>query len=62
MTWRALERMDTAEILNKKTDKDSEIGEMLPETRVLLDDFYRPCNYDLARLLDDGRYLWMDIN
>ena len=31
--------------------------QMLPETRALLDDFYRPYNEELARLLGDDSYL-----
>ena len=31
---------------------------MLPETRRLLDDFYRPFNVKLAELLGDTSFLW----
>ena len=33
---------------------------MLNETRVILDDFYRPYNQDLADMLQDNRFLYLD--
>lgn len=33
--------------------------EMLPETRDLLYDFYKPWNEDLARLLEDEKYRFL---
>ena len=33
-------------------------GDMLPETRKLLQDFYAPHNRKLAKLLDDDSFLW----
>ena len=40
----------------KKSSKD--IGDMLPETRTLLRDFYRPLNAELACLLGDQNFTW----
>jgi N-acetylgalactosamine 4-sulfate 6-O-sulfotransferase len=34
-------------------------GDMLPKTRELLDDFYRPFNEMLAELLQDTKWKWM---
>ncbi len=33
---------------------------MLEETREILDDFYRPYNQDLAGMLEDKRFLYLD--
>ncbi len=33
-------------------------GGMLPETRILLQEFYAPFNKKLAALLSDNRFLW----
>jgi len=33
---------------------------MLPETRIMLEEFYRPFNEKLAKLLGDDRFLWQD--
>ena len=33
-------------------------GDMLPETKRLLREFYQPHNQRLAELLDSDRYLW----
>ncbi|KAK7504792.1 hypothetical protein BaRGS_00003820 [Batillaria attramentaria] len=35
-------------------------GPILPATKSLLDDFYRPFNRRLAQLLGDDRFLWED--
>ncbi|XP_041485502.1 carbohydrate sulfotransferase 15-like isoform X2 [Lytechinus variegatus] len=44
--------------LNRRKVRDRALGPMLPMTRQLLDEFYRPCNEDLAKLLNDENYLW----
>jgi hypothetical protein len=36
----------------------SQIPPMLAETRVSVDDFYRPHNLELARFLGDDRFTW----
>lgn len=33
-------------------------GKMKPETRKLLDEFYRPYNKQLAEMLNDSRFEW----
>ncbi|KDD72994.1 hypothetical protein H632_c2653p0, partial [Helicosporidium sp. ATCC 50920] len=47
---------------NRKRDDvtgcDSQRKPMLPETRAMLEDFYKPHNARLARLMGDDRYLW----
>ena len=40
----------------QKSSKD--IGDMLPETRTLLRDFYRPLNAELVCLLGDQNVTW----
>ena len=44
---------------NPRKPKDVKKGPMLPETKQLLDDFYRPFNTRLAHLLNNERYLWL---
>ncbi|XP_071494091.1 carbohydrate sulfotransferase 15-like [Diadema antillarum] len=46
--------------LNQRKVVDKRVGPMLPQTRKLLDEFFRPCNEDLAKLLNDDKYLWLD--
>ena len=58
LSLQTLKDMDDDKLLNRKKDADLAIGDMLPETRSLLNDFYQPCNHDLARLLKDDRFLW----
>ena len=50
--------MSTRPRLNQRRQKDREVGPMFPETRTLLEEFFRPCNEDLAKLLNDDRFLW----
>ena len=38
----------------------SRTGPMLKETRILLEDFYRPYNQQLANLVNDPDLLWME--
>lgn len=45
---------------NTRRKQDVQIGDMLPETKVLLDAFYKPYNEQLARMLEDNSYLWND--
>ena len=35
--------------------------EMLDETKRLLQEFYKPFNEELARTLNDNRYLWSEL-
>lgn len=42
-------------VRNKNSDK---YEKMLPKTRTLLNDFYKPYNQRLAEQLKDDRYLW----
>ncbi|CAG5127292.1 unnamed protein product [Candidula unifasciata] len=41
-----------------QTTQKKKAGPMLPETKKMLQDFYQPCNKDLAQLLGDDKYLW----
>lgn len=34
------------------------VGKMLPKTRSILENFYKPYNKQLADILDDDRFLW----
>ena len=43
---------------NTRRPKDREVGDMLPITRQLLNNFYRPHNLLLAKLLQDDRFRW----
>ncbi|XP_078079505.1 carbohydrate sulfotransferase 15-like [Mustelus asterias] len=43
---------------NTRRPKDKSLGPMLPETRRILENFYRPFNEKLALLLDDDSFLW----
>lgn len=45
-----------SQVRNKNTKKK----EMLPETRQILEEFYRPFNEKLADVLNDKRWLWKD--
>ncbi|GFN84158.1 sulfotransferase [Plakobranchus ocellatus] len=47
-------------VFNRRRASDKKLGKMLPETRDLLKQFYRPYNVELARLLQDERFLWED--
>ena len=41
-----------------KSNSQSRKKAMLPQTRKLLNDFYRPFNLELANLLNDKGYMW----
>ncbi|XP_051883528.1 carbohydrate sulfotransferase 15-like [Pristis pectinata] len=43
---------------NTRRPKDKSLGPMLPETRRILEEFYRPFNKKLALLLNDDSFLW----
>ncbi|XP_071832653.1 carbohydrate sulfotransferase 15-like isoform X2 [Apostichopus japonicus] len=42
---------------NKKAVR--KIGEILPETKMLLQDFYAPYNDEMVRIMNDSRYGWV---
>lgn len=44
--------------MNERKPRNKRIGGMLPETRELLTSFYQPFNEDLAKLLQNEKYLW----
>lgn len=46
--------------INSGSAKRKKAGEMLPETKTLITDFYRPYTQHLADLLNDTRFLWLD--
>lgn len=52
------EKINDKKVLNQRKSEQTMRGPMLPETRKLLDDLYRPFNEKLADLLDDQRFLW----
>ncbi|XP_064602186.1 carbohydrate sulfotransferase 15-like [Liolophura sinensis] len=45
---------------NTRRVKDKLLGDMLPETRVLLNNFYRSFNEELVTLLRDDQFLWSE--
>ncbi|OWF46491.1 carbohydrate sulfotransferase 15-like [Mizuhopecten yessoensis] len=45
---------------DKRASKVSKIGDMLPETKALITEFYKPYTEHLADLLKDERFLWRD--
>ena len=50
--------MNWATVTQKAQEK---YGEILPESRAILDEFFEPYNRQLAELLNDERYLWKDL-
>ncbi|XP_042192529.1 carbohydrate sulfotransferase 15 isoform X1 [Callorhinchus milii] len=59
----SLSEQEEAGIINKpasntRRPKDKSLGPMLPETRMILEEFYGPFNEKLALLLDDNSFLW----
>ncbi|GIL90771.1 hypothetical protein Vretimale_16845 [Volvox reticuliferus] len=52
--WELIMGMETR---NKQSDK---YKPMLPETRIMLEQFYQPFNERLAHTLEDDRWLWRD--
>ncbi|CAN9499690.1 unnamed protein product [Ophioblennius macclurei] len=46
---------------NTRRTADKNLGPMLPATKDLLREFYKPFNQKLAAFLDDNCYLWSDI-
>ncbi|KAL3856730.1 hypothetical protein ACJMK2_011453 [Sinanodonta woodiana] len=46
-------------IMNQRPPTLRRIGDMYPKTRELLHRFYAPFNVELARLLNDSRFLWI---
>ncbi len=54
-----MEAIDSSLPVNtRRHDPDRSLEPMLPETKALLDDFFRPFNKRLAKLLKDPRFLW----
>ncbi|KAI8789052.1 carbohydrate sulfotransferase 15, partial [Biomphalaria glabrata] len=45
---------------NTRRTSDRKLGGMLDKTRELLHSFYHPHNLDLAQLLHDDRFLWLE--
>ena len=54
--WRSILRRGVANTAARRGDSLP----MLPETKRLLDDFYRPFNRDLAQMLNDKRFTWVE--
>ncbi|XP_038050366.1 carbohydrate sulfotransferase 15-like [Patiria miniata] len=60
-----LKTLDTAKISEICDRRSSNVNRaptksMRPDTRQILTDFYRPSKVDLAELLGDDKYLWID--
>lgn len=47
---------------HKVSNKIQSIGSMLPETKILLREFYAPFNEKLSTLLGDKKFLWDDVH
>lgn len=45
---------------NEHNKNTKNIGDMLPQTRKRLKNFYQKYNNDLAELLNDTKFLWKD--
>ena len=43
---------------SESTSIKDKYGDMMPETRKLLTDFYAPYNKQLVKLIGDERFLW----
>lgn len=50
--------LNSSKTSNTRTDSAQKKGDMLPETRQILQDFYSPYNSQLAALLRDTRFLY----
>ena len=48
-----------SKIYNVNTDVKEDVGEMLDETKELLNGFYKPYNSELATILKDSKYLFI---
>ena len=44
--------------LNSNSKKKAEVGHMLPQTKKMLQDFYRHHNAQLAHLLGNNKWTW----
>eukprot|EP00057_Strongylocentrotus_purpuratus_P020775 XP_011675249.1 PREDICTED: carbohydrate sulfotransferase 15 [Strongylocentrotus purpuratus] len=51
----------SGERIRVNTQMKKHMGDMLVETRTLLNNFYAPMNAELSRLLNDTRFLWNDV-
>ncbi|XP_014676786.1 PREDICTED: carbohydrate sulfotransferase 15-like [Priapulus caudatus] len=58
LTAQQVARIEKAPAANHRRARARSVGAMLPETRRLLTDFYRPYNEDLAALLNDDAFTW----
>jgi len=45
---------------NARKPQDKVLGDMRQDTRQVLTEFYRTYNEELATVLKDQKYLWMD--
>lgn len=51
----------SGERIRVNTQMKRHMGDMLDETRTLLNNFYAPMNAELSRLMNDTRFLWNDV-
>lgn len=56
-----MDRLMEMDVLNSGQESYDKYGPMLPETKAVLDDFYRPFVTKFADLLHDQRFLWRDV-
>ena len=54
----SIEEFSQKRRMNERKPRNKKIGVVLPETKELLTSFYQPFNEDLAKLLQDEKYLW----
>ncbi|KAL8563884.1 hypothetical protein ACOMHN_049540 [Nucella lapillus] len=56
-----MDRLLGIEIVNSGQDDYQKYGQMLPETKQILDTFYQPFIDQFAQILNDQRFLWKDV-
>ena len=54
-----MEKLVERDRIFQRSAKEKAVGDMLPATRLILTDFYRRYNAELADMLGDERYLWL---
>ncbi|PIK61784.1 putative carbohydrate sulfotransferase 15 isoform X1, partial [Apostichopus japonicus] len=54
----AIESITKTTVKNSQKKKKKKAGDLLPTSKKLLQDYYRPYNHQLADLLNSSKYLW----
>ena len=53
----AIRNLEKKKVTQRKSD---EYGNVFPQTRALLDEFFEPYNKELSEYLNDSRFLWRE--